>query len=272
MGEKEDLRLLKKINLGNFNTIMAFTGWPDAKKVATYAADYLKDKLKAEKIGEIDWRHFYDFVIERPSVNIKHGLMKDYIPPVTELYYWKAKSSDKDLLIITGAEPNTNWSRYAEAIFQALSLGKVNRICLLGGLVDRIPHTVNPLISGVANAPDLVEEMKRHGVEPTDYSGPSSIHSQIMVESDKRGIPTLSIWGHAPEYVGDLDPRTAHELLRKVLDLLSMKVDLEELQMERNLFQKHMDSLMNKDPDFSQLVRKLEIEYRNARRNPEYVA
>ena len=54
MVTKEDLIILKKITLKNANVVMAFSGWPDAKRVATYAAEYLRDSLKAEKIGEID--------------------------------------------------------------------------------------------------------------------------------------------------------------------------------------------------------------------------
>jgi len=47
---------------------------------------------------------------------------------------------------------------------------------------------------------------------------------------------------------------------------------MEELQMEANLFQKQLDSLMKQDRSFAELVQKLEVEYRNSRRSPRYVA
>jgi len=53
---------------------------------------------------------------------------------------------------------------------------------------------------------------------------------------------------------------------------LKIEVDMEELQMEANLFQKQLDSLMKQDHSFAELVHKLEIEYRNSRRSPGYVA
>jgi proteasome assembly chaperone (PAC2) family protein len=271
MVKKEDLIIHKKITLRNANIVMAFSGWPDAKRVATYAAEYLRDSVKAEKIGEIDPKPYYDFTIERPHVTIKDGLMKDYSPPINEFYFWRNKKDAHDLLIFIGTEPHTNWVRYVSSIFKIISPKKVNRICLFGGLIDRIPHTVEPLISGIANTTKLVEEMKSKSIKPADYSGPSSIHSLILNECKKKRIPTISIWGHAPEYVGDVDPRTAHQLLRKVRDLIGLNVDLDELGIESNLFRKQLDSLMKKDQTFSELIRSLEIEYRNTRRTPEYL-
>jgi proteasome assembly chaperone (PAC2) family protein len=272
MDEKRYLHLSKKMDFKTANVVATFAGWPDAKRVATFAAEYLRDKLKAEKIGKIDPSPFYDFVIERPLVNIKNGLMKDYTPPINELYTAKAKASAQGLLILIGMEPHTSWGKYTESLFQALVSRKVNLICLLGGLVDRIPHTVDPLVSGVASTPKLMTEMRQKGVELAEYSGPSSIHSLVLKESERKRIPAVSIWGHAPEYVNDVDPRTAHQLLSKAKALLNIEVDMEELQMEANLFQKQLDSLMKQDRSFAELVQKLEAEYRNSRRSPGYVA
>jgi len=111
--------------------VIAFSGWPDAKRVATYAAMYLMDKLKADKIGEIDSTPFYDFAIQRPFINIEKGLSKEYKLPQNELYAWKSKKGLRNLLILVGEEPHTNWLRYVESIFQALHLGTVHRVCLL---------------------------------------------------------------------------------------------------------------------------------------------
>jgi hypothetical protein len=51
MDEKGYLRLFKKMNFKTVSVVAAFAGWPDAKKVATLAAEYMRDKLKIEKIG-----------------------------------------------------------------------------------------------------------------------------------------------------------------------------------------------------------------------------
>ena len=130
MVTKEDLIILKKITLKNANVVMAFSGWPDAKRVATYAAEYLRDSLKAEKVAEIDPKPYYDFTIERPQVTIKDGLMKEYSPPINELYFWRDKKKSHDLLIFIGTEPHTNWVKYVNSIFKLMSPGKIKCVCL----------------------------------------------------------------------------------------------------------------------------------------------
>jgi proteasome assembly chaperone (PAC2) family protein len=271
MDKAEDVHFFKKLELKNVNVLMSFSGWPDAKRVATYAAEYVKDKLSTEKIAEIDSKPFYDFAIQRPLVDIKQGLMKEYSPPINEIYAYKSKKTENDMLILMGIEPHTNWARYVESLFKELALEKSNIICLLGGLMDAIPHTIAPLISGVATVPKIVEDMRIRGIEPADYNGPSSIHSLILHECEKRSIQAFSVWGHSPEYVGEVDPRTSYHLLNKVKALMSIEIDLKELEMEGNLFQKQLDALMKQDQAFSSLVHKLELEYKNAKRNPEYL-
>jgi proteasome assembly chaperone (PAC2) family protein len=81
----------------------------------------------------------------------------------------------------------------------------------------------------------------------------------------------MSIWGHAPQYVGDVDPKTAYQLLYKAKAMMDIEIDLEELRMEGNLFQKQLDSLMKQDSGLSQLVHTLEIEYKNSKRKPDYL-
>lgn len=272
MEETYEVHFIKKMELKNVNILMAFSGWPDAKRVATYAAEYMRDKLAAEKIAEIDSKPFYDFAIQRPLVSIKQGLMKEYFPPINEIFAYKSKKIENDIIILMGIEPHTNWIRYVKSIFKSLTLEKSNIVCLLGGLIDSIPHTITPLISGVANDPKIVENMRIQGIKPADYSGPSSIHSLILNECKKNSIQAFSIWGHTPEYVGEIDPRTSYHLLKKAKTLMDMEIDLKELEMEGNLFQKQLDTLMKQDQAFSSLVHKLELEYKNAKRNPEYLA
>ena len=264
--EPSELRLVGKLDLQHFSMVIAFGGWPDANRVATYAARYLADRLQADKIGEIDSNPFYDFAIQRPFINIEEGLIKEYTLPQNELYAWKSKGL-KDLLLLIGVEPHTNWHRYVEAIIQALELGTVHRVCLLGALIDQVPHTVNPLVSGVATSPELLEEMKLHGVEPVDYAGPSGVHSLIMNECGRRGIPALNLWGYVPPYIKDVDVRTVHQLLSKVKTLLGLEVDLEDLRIEGNLLESQLDAAMERDRAFSETVRQLEREYERARSN-----
>jgi len=128
------------------------------------------------------------------------------------------------------------------------------------------------LISGVATRQGLLEEMELHGVEPINYSGPSGIHSFILRESERRGVAAFSLWGHTPEYIGNVDSRTAYQLLCKATSMLRIELDLGDLRSEGNLLEKQLDGVMSRDQAFSQLVRKLEVDYNTARRRTGYIA
>ena len=92
-----------------------------------------------------------------------------------------------------------------------------------------------------------------------------------MSECRRGGILALSLWGHVPAYISDVDVRTAHQLLSKLNAIVGVEVDLEDLQHERNLLQKQLDAAMERDRSFSESVRQLEFEYRSARKRPDYI-
>ncbi|MEM4245841.1 MAG: PAC2 family protein [Candidatus Bathyarchaeia archaeon] len=267
-----DLRILKKIDLKSFSMIAAFSGWPDAKRVATYAAQYLVEKLQAERIGEIDSAPFYDFTIQRPIVSIEQGLMKEYELPQNRIYAWKGTGKRAGLTILIGQEPHPNWPRYVESFFHIFSLGRIRRLCLLGGLIDHVPHTVEPVISGLATNLNLLREVDAQGVERTTYMGPSSVHSLIIRECARMGVSALSLWGHAPPYIKDTDIYTAYHLLLKAVPIIGLDVDLTALRREGEMLRKQLDAMMDQDQSFAESVRQLELEYRIAHRKTDYIS
>ncbi|MEM3475681.1 MAG: PAC2 family protein [Candidatus Bathyarchaeia archaeon] len=260
-----NLRLLfRKLKLQNFNVIIAFSGWPDANQVATYSAKYIIDNLKMEKIKEIPLDGFYNFSLNRPVVNIEQGVIKEYKPPKNELY-----KLNNDLLVLVGEEPHTNWFTYVDAFLQILS--KANQICLLGSLIDKIPHTVETLISGVATTTKLINKMKENGIQPVNYVGPSSIHSLFLHECAKRDILALSIWAHTQEYINGVDFKAAHKLLKVVNNMLNLNIDFSKVKIEENKLQKWLNEMMNKDKSFSEFINQLESEYKFSREKPGYI-
>ena len=54
-------------------------------------------------------------------------------------------------------------------------------IYVLGGLYDNVPHTRPVRISCVAEDPALRQRLAEHGVLFSDYQGPSSIHTTLLV-------------------------------------------------------------------------------------------
>jgi predicted ATP-grasp superfamily ATP-dependent carboligase len=263
-----NLHLLKTLELQNFNVVIAFSGWSDANQVATYSTKYLKDNLKMKKIGEINLESFYNFLLNRPIVNIEKGLIKDYKLPKNELYALNSKGNG--LIVLMGDEPHLNWFSYVNLILQLFS--KANLICLVGSLIDKVPHTIEPVVSCVATKIDLIEKMRENGVEPVNYIGPSSIHSLILNECVKKDISALSIWGHTQDYITGVDFRAAHKILRIINIILNLKIDLTKVKAEENNLQKLLNDLMSKNKSFAKFIHQLELEYTLSKKEPSYIA
>ncbi|MBS7655838.1 PAC2 family protein [Candidatus Bathyarchaeota archaeon] len=258
---------LKKLELQNFNVVIAFSGWSDANQAATYSVKYLKDNLKMKKIGEINLEGFYNFSLNRPIVTIEGGLIKDFKLPKNELYALNDKYND--LLVLIGDEPHLNWFNYVNLILQLFS--KANLICLIGSLIDKVPHTIEPIVSCVATRMDLIKKMKENDVEPVNYIGPSSIHSLILNECIKKDISALSIWGHTQDYITGVDYRAAHKLLRIINAILNLNVNLTKVKAEENNLQKILNDLMSKNQSFAKFINQLELEYKLSKKEPDYI-
>jgi len=262
------LYLLKKLELQDFNVVIAFSGWSDANQAATYSVKYLKDTLKMEKVGEINLEGFYNFSLNRPIVNIEKGLIKDFKIPKNELYALNNK--DSRLLVLIGDEPHLNWFSYVDLILQLFS--KANLICLIGSLIDKVPHTVEPIVSCVATKKELIEKIKKNNVKPVDYIGPSSIHSLILNECVKKDVSALSIWGHTQDYITGVDYKVAHKLLRVINAILNLNVDLTKVKAEEDNLQKILNDLMSKNQSFAKFIHQLELEYKLSKKEPGYIA
>ncbi|GAI29928.1 unnamed protein product, partial [marine sediment metagenome] len=78
------------------------------------------------------------------------------------------------MILFLGTEPNLNWEEYAEAILGVAEEFAVVTIYLLGGVLDKIPHTREPDVSCACSSDQLREEMRKYSVQFSNYEGPGS--------------------------------------------------------------------------------------------------
>lgn len=83
----EELRIVEKVQLHNAPMVIGLSGWGNAGEVSTFTVKYFVDKLCAKKFGEIPTERFHDYLIQRPIVSIKEGVIESYIPPKNEFFY-----------------------------------------------------------------------------------------------------------------------------------------------------------------------------------------
>lgn len=253
--------------------VAGFAGWPNAAEVSTRTISYLRDKLKATRFGEIRPENFYDFTsmepLTRPLTVVEHGVVKEQIFPTNEFFYWKNRKSAHDLIIFLGFEPHLRWTEYADAIFQLAEQFGVMRIYTVGGTYDRVPHTKEPKISAIANDPKLKEELRKYDIDFTEYSGPSSIHTFLLLVSRRRNIGAISLWGHAPDYRPFIhipaNPKVCYGMLKILTRMVEFDINLDDMKRAGDYLDEEINKVVSQSAELKEFVRKLEEEYEAAR-------
>lgn len=260
-GAVDSLLLFQRPRLRNPSLVMGFAGWPNAAEVSTASVSYLKEKLGAEKLGEVAGDKFLDFSSVRPVVTIEGGLIKGLSFPTNELFCWKNDKADHDLLLMVGIEPNLRWGEFIDCILEVVEQFEVKMVYTLGGVYDSVPHTREPRISAAVSDSALLEKLKGLGLELTDYEGPSSIHTSILAACKERNVPGLSLWGSAPYYVQIPNPKVSLAVLRLLTRLLNIEVDLTPLQVSAERLEHQINAALADNAELSAHITKLEEAY-----------
>ena len=249
--------------------IVAFAGWPDAAEAATRAIRYLVRKLPAKKFAEIDPEEFYDFTVTRPHTRIDRRGKRVIRWPRNDFYYFEGEDESCNLLLFIGTEPNLRWRAYSNIITDIARRSEVDVVISLGALLDAVPHTREPRVTGRASSATLTGKVKWLGIQNSGYQGPTGIHTAFTEACSQHGLEHASIWGHSPHYVETSpNPRVSLALLEKLRSLVDFDVDLKELDLAGEAFEEDVTKAIAKRSDVSSYVTKLERRY-DASNRPE---
>ncbi len=248
--------------------IAAFAGWNDASEAATFAGRYLVEEWGARKMAEIDPEEFYVFTETRPQIRVPGRFQRHVEWPANEFYFYANREGDRDAIVLLGVEPQLRWRTFTDAVLGFARQRGVSTIVTLGALVADVPHTLPVPLSGTASPSWLARRLRRLGVEPTRYSGPTGILGVLSSAAARRRVSTASLWGSAPEYLSaSPNPKVALALLERAVALLELDVDLGEMGSLERQFDRQVAEIVAEDPELQAYVR--ELEERSERAAPE---
>ena len=243
--------------------IVGFEGWPNAAEVSSTAVQYLVEQLQGKRFASIPVESFYQFSSLRPAAVIKAGRLLELNGPKNDFFFARG-NEEQDLILFSGVEPHLRWEAFTNLLLDLAEKQEVCQIITLGGTYDYIPHTVPPVVSALFNREDLRESLIRSELRLTDYSGPISIHTFLMEGARKRGLPGISLWGHAPQYLQAKNVKVVRALLHRLTALTGLTVDLSQLERMGEYFDQQVNHLIEKDPKLQEVIMKLEGVYRQA--------
>lgn len=191
--------------------IASFDGWVDAGRAGTTAAEQLAEGGRI--VATFDADRLFDYRARRPTLEIVDGRMSHLEWP--ELHLRATRLGGRDLLVLTGPEPDYRWRQLASEVVDLVKgLGATSWVSL-GAIPVAAPHTRPVRILATASARGLLPPGVSQGPDG-ELRVPSAALSVLELAVSRAGVPALGFFAHVPHYVSAAYPNAAIELLRHV--------------------------------------------------------
>jgi len=232
--------------------IASLTGWVDAGAAGTSCVEHIA--TGGETIARFESDALYDFRSQRPVLDIVDGTMKEMTWP--ELTVRHVAMGGRDLLVLTGQEPDTGWRGFASAVVEmSLALGVVSSVCV-GAIPAAVPHTRASPVLATASRRDLLETGDR--LPEGLLRVPGSAVNLIEFTLGTHGIPSVGFWAQVPHYVSGPYPAAAVALTERVARFLGIVIPIEPLIEAARVQREQLDTAVAEQPDIQTHVERLE--------------
>ncbi|MCS7242840.1 MAG: PAC2 family protein [Candidatus Caldatribacterium sp.] len=245
--------------------VVGFTGWMDGGSVSVGTIIYLRDKLKAQMLAQIEPYDFYIFNLPgnmeevaqfRPYTLIRDGEVVEFRYPQNHFFC----ADENNLILFFGKEPNIRWQEYVDDVFLLVREFGVRRIFFVGSVSGLTPHTREPRVY-CSVSEERLKKFLPHGVRFSNYEGPASITTLMTVTARTKGVEMVNIVVEIPMYVQATNPKGIRAALRVLLPLLGISLPLDDLDTLCDEFEQNIDKLVANRPDLAEQIRKLEENY-----------
>lgn len=245
--------------------VIALDGWVDAGSAATAAAAQLAED--GERIGELDADAVFDYRARRPTLEIVDGRPTQLTWPELALRRVRLADkelADKDVVVLTGAEPDYRWHELSEAMVDLARRLGIAEWITLGAIPAAVPHTRPVPVLGTASDPSLLRGDVQAGPIGT-LRVPAACVSVIDHAVSAAGVPAVGYFAQVPHYINGAYPPASVELLTVLGRHLGVRVPLGGLPTLARQMRTRLDTAAALDETTRQYVERLEAMVDEAR-------
>ncbi|MFV0257890.1 MAG: PAC2 family protein [Acidimicrobiales bacterium] len=238
--------------------IAAFEGWGDAGDAASTAARHVRDRLAGEGFASIDPEPYYDFTTARPSVRLVPG-GREIDWPENEFSAVSLPGGERDLIVLSGVEPNFRWRSYCDQLIALIHRLDVSMVVCLGALIADVVHTRPATVYSSGYDHGLNQRLD---LEPSSYEGPTGIVGVLHDALSRHDIPSMSLWATVPGYVPHAtSPKAALALVERVAQLIGQKVPSTALEIGAATYERQITEMVDDSDETKAYVAQLEETY-----------
>lgn len=237
--------------------VVHFDGWIDAGVSAGNAARHLVEATGADPIVEFDTEWLLDHRARRPTMHIIDGVNAGIDWPKIEVTVGR-DSNDRDVLILSGAEPDHNWRAFTAAVLGLADRFGVRRAVALGAYPAAVPHTRPSRLTITSPTVDLA----RSNEPRATLDVPAGMAAVLEQAFDAAGIEALTLWAQVPHYIPPGPyPAATQALIEGLVESAGVTVgsgDLGELALAtRN----RLDELVSEEASHKAMLSELERQH-----------
>lgn len=232
--------------------ISALSGWVDAAGAGTGAAAHLV--RDGQVVVTFDSDLLFDYRSQRPILDIVDGVMKRTVWP--EVTVRHSNLGGRDLLVLSGSEPDFAWKRFSAAVLELAQKLGVEQLVTLGSVPAAVPHTMPAPVMTTASDIELLKGDVRspEGLLRVPAAAVSMVDQHVAAS----GIPTVGFFVQVPHYVAGSYPSGVLALLRRLAQHLDIDIPTEELLEEEQAHQRRLENLISDQPEAQEHIRSLE--------------
>jgi PAC2 family protein len=233
--------------------LAAFDGWIDAAGAATAAASAVA--AGGDRIASFRPDDLYDYRSRRPILDIVDGKPTTLVWP--ELTLSRRRIGERDVLVLTGAEPDFRWQELGGDLVElCVRLGVVEWVSI-GAIPAAVPHTRPVPILATASRPGLLAEDEQQGPEGL-LRVPAACLSTIEIVVAESGIPAVGFYAQVPHYVQGPYPAATIAVLEHAGRHLGVDLPTASLAEEALTQRQRLDAAVAADDDSRAYVARLE--------------
>jgi hypothetical protein len=219
--------------------------WIDVNNVGSLTLDGLEAQFGARELAKLAKPgNFFDFTRYRPTTYLEGDIRRLKIPNTVLSYARREKGND--FVFLRMLEPHSLSEVYVDSVSQLLTALRAKRYCLLGSMYDVVPHTKPLLVSGRATGKGAEQDLKKAGIQTSNYQGPTTILNLIAQKAQEVGIETITFIVSLPQYVNVDEDYLGKVRLMEILNLLYDipidKKDFEKAARQRSLISQKVET------------------------------
>jgi len=217
--------------------------------------DSVSKETKAKPIISFDNDTFVDYRARRPIMELRDGVNTKLVWSTPEIALGQ-DINGKDVLLLTGPEPDTRWHLFAQTIADISVEFGVRRMIGIGAYPFATPHTRAVYISCTSPDKDLVANLP---YIKSSVDVPAGMAAAIEHALFERRIQALGLWARVPHYVASMPyPAASAALLAALCDSGGISIDVSAMREQATTQRERLDQLIAGNNDHAQMLTQLE--------------